>query len=546
MEDFVLRGMVVVLNATLAREVVRSVRQPQRDELLLNTGASTLNVLLQRTQPHIYLLARPPREKDCNDSFGEALKETIAGQKLQQLEKRHADRVLTLVFSNASRLVLELVPVTANAFLLDAERRIIAQRSEDLVRSRRQNIGDIYQFPPVPQRLPWDVAAAQSAALQNERDLIERMEGFGPLLAREVCQCCKGDAAQLQSVLERVAKELEGPIHWYCYLSSRVDSNDLREFDFFRDCLLSPLRLESRRGDLEKQFENLQAASDFLRSLEKEWAEFHRRRSELLHGLEQTGKKQIRLQKNLREQLKEARRADTFKRYGELLKIGASAWKHRDLPEAIEAEDLFEPGQPLVLIPLPRRESLRENIDFYFQRAKRLERSCAGIEAKLSQLEKEDALLDERLKKVKAARNLPDLPIIKAPQSKKRAVPSAGSRPFRRYVSSDGLAILVGKNDRENEELTFREAQSRDVWLHAADYPGSHVVVKLENRPDIPPATLVEAAQLAAFYSKAKNLKKAAVHYARKKYVFKIKGAASGLVRLAEFKTIMVEPKRQI
>ena len=79
--------------------------------------------------------------------------------------------------------------------------------------------------------------------------------------------------------------------------------------------------------------------------------------------------------------------------------------------------------------------------------------------------------------------------------------------------------------------------------MHAADYPGSHVVVKNPSRQEIPPRTLLEAAQIAAFYSQARNQPKAAVHYTQKKFVNKPKGAVLGLVSLSSFKTILVQPK---
>jgi len=128
----------------------------------------------------------------------------------------------------------------------------------------------------------------------------------------------------------------------------------------------------------------------------------------------------------------------------------------------------------------------------------------------------------------------------KTPSEKKKDKDSFnGARVFK---SSDGYEILVGKKAKDNDHLTFRVARSLDLWLHAADYPGSHVVVKNPNRKDVPHQTLLEAAQLAAFYSDAREQIKAAVNYTQKKFVNKPRGAAPGLVRLATFKTILVVP----
>ena len=117
----------------------------------------------------------------------------------------------------------------------------------------------------------------------------------------------------------------------------------------------------------------------------------------------------------------------------------------------------------------------------------------------------------------------------------------------RRYRSSDGYEILVGRAARDNEHLTFRVARSEDLWLHAADYPGSHVVVRKRAREqDVPHRTLVEAAELAAHFSQARKDAKVAVHYTPRKFVSKIKGGAPGLVRLASFRTLLVEPREAV
>ena len=117
------------------------------------------------------------------------------------------------------------------------------------------------------------------------------------------------------------------------------------------------------------------------------------------------------------------------------------------------------------------------------------------------------------------------------------------SEPGRRFLSSDGYEIVVGRKDKDNDQLTFRVANSLDIWLHAADYPGSHVIIRNPTRKTVPQRAIQEAAELAAFFSQAKREGKAAVHYTEKKFVTKPPKAKPGLVRLSSFKTIVVEPK---
>ena len=132
----------------------------------------------------------------------------------------------------------------------------------------------------------------------------------------------------------------------------------------------------------------------------------------------------------------------------------------------------------------------------------------------------------------------------KANEPKTKAKSADNFNGARHYISSDNLEILVGKAAKDNDYLTFRVAKSMDFWMHAADYPGSHIVVRNPSRVDeIPPKTLLEAAGLAAFFSRAREESKVAVHYTLKKFVGKPKGAVAGLVSLSSFKTILVAPK---
>ena len=134
--------------------------------------------------------------------------------------------------------------------------------------------------------------------------------------------------------------------------------------------------------------------------------------------------------------------------------------------------------------------------------------------------------------------NLP-APEKKPSQSAKKEVKIPG---VRRYRSSDGYEIMVGRAGADNDHLTFRVAKSYDLWFHAADYPGSHVVLRNPQRKPVPPRSIAEAAQLAAKFSQARTLPRAAVNYCERKYVTKMKGFAPGQVRLSSFKTLMVEP----
>jgi predicted ribosome quality control (RQC) complex YloA/Tae2 family protein len=138
------------------------------------------------------------------------------------------------------------------------------------------------------------------------------------------------------------------------------------------------------------------------------------------------------------------------------------------------------------------------------------------------------------------ASRIPSKGPYQIPEKQGDATPA---RRFRR-VEIDGREILIGKGARENDALTFDVAAPEDFWLHVAEYSGSHVVVRNPSKDkNLDDSILVKAAQLAAYFSQARNASKVEVHYTKRKHVTKPRRAKPGLVRLIEFKSIKVEPR---
>jgi len=255
-----------------------------------------------------------------------------------------------------------------------------------------------------------------------------------------------------------------------------------------------------------------------------------------------------RLVKNLESDLEEHGDADRWKRSGELLLASKSTALRKD--SSILVHDLFQEAAPLIEIEADPGESMAEAAQRYFRKYTKARNAAAEIASRLEAVRKKIETAEGLQAKVETAADSGNNEFLesvvgrsterKSPQ-KKANVPLL-SKGVRSFVSSDGLEILVGKQAVDNDVLTFKVANSRDTWMHAADYPGSHVVIRNPDRRDIPQKTLIEAAQLAAFYSRGNKQPKAAVHYTLKKFVNKPKGCSPGLVRLASFKTILVVP----
>jgi predicted ribosome quality control (RQC) complex YloA/Tae2 family protein len=161
------------------------------------------------------------------------------------------------------------------------------------------------------------------------------------------------------------------------------------------------------------------------------------------------------------------------------------------------------------------------------------ERALAALHGELTAIEQGTWRPPNEPHRTIRARTLPRID-----KGKDRQVKRQG--PFRRFTSSDGLAIYVGRNARENDELTFGLAKSDDLWLHARGTPGSHVVVRLEKGTEVLPETLRDAATLALLYSDLKKSGKGDVIYTRRKWVKKAKGQAPGAVTVSQEKSVFV------
>lgn len=302
------------------------------------------------------------------------------------------------------------------------------------------------------------------------------------------------------------------------------------------------------------QFESLSEALDnHYRQVEAARA-FDARAAALRSRLNKEIAQRVKLKHRLEEDLKAHGDAEEHKRMGDLLLANLSTAERSG--NRVVIKDYYAEGAPAIELEVDENSSLQEEAQRRFALYTKARRASTEIAERLGtiavELEKLEAQRDE-LERIISARDSDALDAFAGEpkrvksgaksQSKKRAENIPGAR---RYSSSDGYEILVGRGARDNDYLTFRVARPYDLWLHAADYPGSHVVVRNPTRAEVPHRTIVEAAQLAAQFSQARNDTKVAVHYTQRKFLSKPKGAAPGLVRMSSFRTITVEPREPV
>jgi predicted ribosome quality control (RQC) complex YloA/Tae2 family protein len=269
---------------------------------------------------------------------------------------------------------------------------------------------------------------------------------------------------------------------------------------------------------------------------------------ERLQGLTRQLKRITRRILGMEEDLDKARRYESYRRYGELLKAHlAHVQKGQD---RVTVEDYFDPELTSITIPLDPAKTPTANMHDYFQKHRKFLGAETEIRPRMEAAERERGQLREEIDRIRrgewqppASREPPMNQGHTKPAHHKDRPAQATRRqgPFRRFTSVDGHPIYVGRNAQENEELTHRFAQGDDLWLHARGVPGSHVVVRLPKGIEPPIETLKDAATLAILYSDFKKSGKGDVIYTKKKWVKKAKGRAAGTVTVTQERTIFLQ-----
>ena len=330
----------------------------------------------------------------------------------------------------------------------------------------------------------------------------------------------------------------------------------------------SPIPLEHLASYRHKIFPTMNELATELFQNSRAVGPVQRKAQTLKSQLMAALKRKLRLKKSLGEDLQKNLGYGIFQKYSNLLYAQPDKAQKGSVQKTIP--DLFDAAMHVIEIPLDPQLSLIQNANRYarlFQKANRaipvIQRRIDTVDLEISNLELH---LDRLARSAEASETLDEPPSqTQAKDMKKNSseITKFGTRSVRRhkaqteltsikksariFSSTDGMEIWVGKNSRENDVLTFKLANPDDFWFHVADYGGSHVVLRNPERLNsAPQQSLREAAEVAAYFSQARNANKVEVHHTRRKYVSKPRGSKPGLVQLREFKSMSVRPRCEL
>lgn len=580
LDGVVLTAVTDELKKQLLNSRIVKIYQPRRWEIILHCRqpGSHYQLLLSADPQNarIHLSEDTPDNPLQPPSFCMLLRKHLTGGRIVSIEQPRMERILQIVVENIDAegqivrrtIIAEVMGKHSNITLVDTASGVIldaiSRVTSDINRYRELVPGATYIFPPAqdkisPLEVKPDTLMHRLAPARPDsplyRLLVDNFLGIGPTTAKEIVFRAGYTPQEKRGALEQQElHKLYASLRW---LAAIIRAGE------FTPCVVlgengkpevaSAIRLEHCHQTLCTFSSMSQALEAYYQ--QKLTAQHARELAQKLHrivnnNLQRVNKKLEAQQKALQR----AEKADTYRIYGELL----TAHLYQVKPGATEitVPNYYASDQARITIPLDNRLSPADNAQAYFRRYNKAKKTRvkAAQQAQYSRQEKE--YLEQVQTALELATTLPELEDIyqelqsegyiatdrnkKKRQVKKTAAPSD---PWK-FRSSDGLEILVGKNNHQNDRITLSTARPDDIWLHVKDIPGSHVIVRRQNG-DIPETTLQEAALLAAYYSKAREGSNVPVDYTYRKYVRKPKGARPGMVIYDHQTTLYATPRAE-
>lgn len=552
----------VVLSAIL-RELplfeggrVARITQPHKREVILHLRArGTTAALLLSVDPEAARLHLASKRETAAplSPFTQMLRRHLEGARFQRVEQPPFERIAIFHFEALQgpiQLVAEFMGRHSNLILvhggkvLGALKVVIAEVS----RPRQIYPGAPYLPPPTsttptPQEIREEELAGGLRRSQKPlwKALPDVVRGIGPSLARELLVRCNLDPNEPASSLGDV-QDLLGQLRDLAGLVARgAFSPRLYLDDEKTPVAFSPFPFTSL-SHLVPVPTSMSAAVETVYTVFLASQQLAEEQRTLRSVVEAHLRKVSRAAADLQETLEEARESERLRTFGELL----LAYSSQVPPGAPEAVVPSYPSGEEVRIPLDPKLSPVANAQVYFRRYSRLRAAHQAAKERLEQVNAEVAYLDSLLLHLEQAQTLDDLAEIRRELEEEgylRKAPLRQRTPGkpRTYSTADGFTILVGRSNRENDRLTFQIARPGDLWFHARGVPGAHVILQTAGRIPSPEA-IEAAAQVAAYFSKARGSGRVQVDYTERRHVRRPSRGRPGMVLYERERSLWVTP----
>ena len=548
---------------------VDKIQQPSRDTVLLHLrGRGKLLLSANVNRPRIHLTEASFENPAQPPMFCMLLRKHLTGGRLQEIQQPPAERSVSLIFDCTDEmgipcrksLILELMGRNSNLILTGAEGRILdCLRRVDFEMSEQRQVlpGLFYRDPPrQDKRIPQETDEAEIAVLLSAAEPGRRLDqwllgtfaGISPLIARELCFRFTGatDTPLAGLSLPALAAFLEAQ---FTSMDSFTPVLLLRggvpaEFSYREILQYGDFMEETRCGSFSQLLDRFYTQTDR--------AERMRQKSQTLRKTVTTLHERVlrKLELQRRERDSTLNR-EQLRRMGDIVTANLHAITRGQA--LLRAENFYEADAPLIEIPLKPELSPQQNAAKFYKEYAKAKTAEKILTQQLAQGEAEAEYLAAVLDELSRAESEADLAEIRQeleaggylrPADRKKQPKLPPSKPME-FVSGDGYHIFVGRNNRQNDQLSMKTARKDDLWLHIQKFHGTHVIIACAGvRP--PDRTVTEAAMLAAFYSQAKNGQNVPVDVTQVRNLRKPSGAKPGMVVYDRYQTVIVTPDPEL
>ncbi|MDU1442865.1 MAG: NFACT RNA binding domain-containing protein [Clostridium cochlearium] len=553
------------LKNTILNSKISKINQPEKDEIIfsLKKDKDSYKLLISASSvyPRIHLTDINKKNPMKPPMFCMVLRKYLSNSKITSIYQLQLDRVVfidfqgkdELGFEKTYTLIIEIMGRHSNISLVEKNNYIILDSIKHItpeINSIRTLLPGLkFILPPESNKLNplnytyenFEKFILENNIKLNNTFISKVFMGVSNQLSKEIINSLNTELS-LEN-LKNIYKEIE-------LFFNKVNNKDFSFFITLEDNNLKdffPINLPSLEEDNKKYFSSPSKTLEYYYSEKDKSDRLNNKSSSLLklvnNNLERCHKKMELLKDNLEK----CKKAYKYRIYGELLTANIYNIKQGD--ESIDVVNYYSEDSEIINIKLDPTKTPSANIQNYFKRYSKLKKSKEYSLEQIKITEDEILYLNSVLTNIKNTEDYASIEEIKKELmdahylkfKKNVRKKETKSKPMH-FISSEGIHIYVGKNNIENDYLTLKFADKRDLWFHTKDIPGSHVILKTLG--DFTEKTLNEAANLAAFYSKGRDSSKVPVDYTEVKNVHKPNGAKPGMVIYEKNKTIFITPEK--
>lgn len=576
-DGYVTRSLKCELNVILQEARIDKIYQPNKSQIMLRLkkGRETHKLLISANSslPYVAMTSMDKTNPITPPLFCMVLRKHLLGGILNEVIQHDNDRILffdfntrdELKFAESKRLIVELMGKHSNIILVDSEGIIIdsIRRIPSTISRQRQVLpGLAYRLPPDQDKLNFEECALDnfhnivlSNKLQIYKMLYSTFKGISPILAKEFCARSgidpqadtsifkADDSDKLWKTISSFGKSIDNKIEKPSVFMEKNFPKDFHAGNLimYPDKIYERETFNSMSEAIDRYYIDkndiitLNAKSSNLNKLVK---------SKLSHS-------RSKLQK-LHEEYTQSLDYEKYKVYGDILL--ANIHRIKQGMDSVELENFYDEYKA-IKISLDKRQSPSKNAQKYFKKYNKYKNAKLQVHKQILITKSEIDYLENVLVNLENSYEVENITAIRDELSRegylkkptdKNKKPSKGkavdnfNKTHMSFITRNGKSIIAGKNSTQNERVTFKKSKSDDLWFHAKNMPGSHVV--LINDGSLEEDDFVDAANVAAYYSKGRLSSNVPVDYTEIRYVKKIKGAAPGLVIFTHNKSIYVTP----